>query len=80
MNLDNEDTYRDSISAIIDSLKEEQAHELDRIDDQFNKLVNDAENNFKNSYVKTNPGTQLLEEKFKLDMYNLINSILLPKK
>ena len=61
-------------------MKEEQAHELDRIDDQFNKLINDAENEFKNNYVKKNPGIQLLEEKFKLDMYNLINSILLPRK
>jgi len=36
--------------------------------------------NFKNNAFKNNPGVQLIEEKFKLDMYNLINLILAPKK
>merc|ERR1712151_621609 len=31
---DNDDPHKESITAIVDSLKEEQAHELDRIDDQ----------------------------------------------
>jgi hypothetical protein len=61
-------------------LKEEQEHELARIEDYYNKLIFEAQTNFKNSGFKNNPGIQLIEEKLKLDMYNLINTILVPKK
>ena len=66
--------------SIIESLREEQTHEFDRIDDHYNKLISECQANFKNFIFKNNPGIQLIEEKFKLDMYNLINLILLPKK
>jgi hypothetical protein len=75
---DGEDQHKESIQGIIDSLKEEQEHELDRIEDHYNKLIVEAQSNFKNYGFKNNPGVQLIEEKFKLDMYNLINSVLIP--
>ena len=55
-------------------------HEFDRVDDYYNKLISESQANFKNFIFKNNPGIQLIDEKFKLDMYNHINSILLPKK
>jgi hypothetical protein len=53
---------------------------LNRIEDYYDKLVIDAQNNFKNISFKNNPGVQLIEEKFKLDLYNLINLIISPYK
>jgi len=76
---DGEDQHKDQIRSILESLKEEQEHELDRIEDHYNRLVIDAQNNFKSIGIKSNPGIQLIEEKFKLDMYNMINMILVPK-
>jgi len=78
--LDSDDTHKEGIKNIVDSLKEEQDHELDRIEDHYNKLISDAQASFKNFGFKNHPGIQLIEEKFKLDMYNLINMILAPKK
>ena len=79
-NADGDDMHQESIKNIIDSLKEEQEHELDRIDDYYNNLISEAQANFKSYALKANPGIQLIEEKFKLDMYTLINAILVPKK
>jgi len=77
---DGEDQHKEGIKTIIDSLKDEQEHELDRIEDHYNRLIVEAQNNFKSIGFKNNPGIQLVEEKFKLDVYNLINMILVPKK
>jgi hypothetical protein len=79
-NLDSEDQHQDGIKAVIDALKEEQEIELERVEDHYESLINEAQGNFRNLNLKTNPGVQLIEEKFKLDMYTLINVILLPKK
>lgn len=65
---------------IVEALKEEQEQELERIEDHYDKLVIEAQNNFKNISFKNNPGVQLIEEKFKLDLYNLINLIISPYK
>jgi hypothetical protein len=78
--LDGDDGHQDGIKAVIDALKEEQENELERVEDHYNNLLAEAQSNFKNLSLKANPGVQLIEEKFKLDMYTLINTILIPKK
>ena len=75
-----EPAHVENVQEIIANLREEYNNELAKVDDQFNKFVYEAECKFKNSYLKDNPGIQLMEERFKLDMYNLINSVLLPRK
>ena len=64
---------------VIDSLKEERQHELDKIDDFYNREILEAQIALKTYGFKNHPGIQLIEEKFKLDMYNHLNMILLPK-
>jgi hypothetical protein len=66
----------DSIKDIINSLRDEQQHEFDRIEDYYGKLIKEAHNNFKNVGFRNNKGIQILEEKFKLDIYNLIKDTL----
>lgn len=76
LNSDNDDlTHTDSIKQILDQLKDEQQHELDMIDLNYNKLINENQLEFKNDAFKNDPGIQLIEEKFKLEMFNMINSI-----
>jgi hypothetical protein len=78
---DSDNQHQDGIRAVIVALKEEQEVELERVEDHYDSLINDAQINFRNVSCKINPGVQLLEERFKLDMYTLINNaILLPKK
>lgn len=74
-----DNSHKDSLQVILDALREEQQHELDRIEDHYNKLINDAYSNFKNFGFKNNSGIQLIEEKFKLDTFNMMNDILNPK-
>ena len=57
----------------IESLKEEQQHQIDVIEDEFNKKIMDKISEFKINSFKKNSGIQLLEEKVKLDIYSLIN-------
>jgi len=79
INSEDDNDRKDSLQVILDALKEEQQHELDRIEDHYNKLVNDAYSNFKNFGFKNNSGIQIIEEKFKLDTFNMMNDILNPK-
>ena len=57
----------------IESLKEEQQHQIDVVEDEFNKKIMDKISEFKLNSFKNNSGIQLLEEKVKLDIYSLIN-------
>ena len=75
-----EEGSNDHIKLIVESLKDEQKSELLIIDETFNNLIIEAHESFKNLAFKNNQGLQYLEEKFKLDIFNLVNSILHPKK
>ena len=70
----NEEKQKD-IQFTIDSLKEEQQHEIDRIEDYYNGVISDKINEFKVTSCKSNPGLELMEEKLKLDIYTIINEI-----
>jgi len=75
-----EEGNNDHIKLIVESLKDEQKSELLKIDETFNNLIIEEHESFKNLAFKNNQGIQYLEEKFKLDIFNLVNSILHPKK
>lgn len=77
--LDNEGNYKESLQAIVDQLKDEYQMEMDKIDDQYNQIVKEAKKKFKLTGLKTNGGIQLLEEKFRLDMYNSIVNVINPR-
>lgn len=67
------------LKIIIESLKEEQEHQLDLIEDHYEKLFEQCYNQFK-TQARTNSGIQLIEEKLRLEIYNQINNIVNPKK
>ena len=68
----NEDKKKD-ILFTIDSLKEEQQHEISKIEDLYNGIISAKIKEFKLTSCKTNPGLELMEEKLKLDIYTIIN-------
>ena len=70
----NEDKKKD-ILFTIDSLKEEQQHEISKIEDLYNGVISAKIKEFKLTSCKTNPGLELMEEKLKLDIYTIINEI-----
>ena len=70
----NEDKKND-ILFTIDSLKEEQQHEISKIEDLYNGIISAKIKEFKLTSCKTNPGLELMEEKLKLDIYTIINEI-----
>ncbi len=70
----NEDKKKD-ILFTIDSLKEEQKHEISKNEDYYNGVISAKIKEFKLTSCKTNPGLELMEEKLKLDIYTIINEI-----
>ena len=75
--LENDDNLtkekKEEIQQTIESLNEEQQHQIDVVEDEFNKKISDKISEFKLKAFKHNSGIQLLEEKVKLDVYSLIN-------
>ena len=59
--------------SIINSLKEEQQDQIDKIEDEFNGVIQTKLNEFKRTAIKNNCGINLIEEQVKLDIYSLIN-------
>ena len=64
---------KEEIQQTIESLNEEQQHQIDIVEDEFNKKISDKLSEFKMTRFKHNSGIQLLEEEVKLDIYSLIN-------
>lgn len=76
--LSDDDQHSESIGVIIESLKEEKQIEIDRMESHYDNIVQEAVQSFKTYGISNNAGIQLIEEKFKLDMFNLINDYLVP--
>ena len=76
--LENEDNLtnerKEQYQQTIESLNEELQHQIEVVEDEFNKKIMDKISEFKLNSFKHNSGIQLLEEKLKLDVYSLINN------
>ena len=76
-NLENEEkmneTEKNRIQSIIESLKEEEKDQIDKIIDEYNNKISIAIDDFKHNCFKKNVGFQLQQEQLKLDIYTIIN-------
>jgi hypothetical protein len=52
---------------------------LEKVDDEYDLQLKDYKNRFKKQALKENNGIQVIEEKFRLDMFNTISNIIYPK-
>ena len=73
-----EGCYKESLAASIEQLKEELQTELEKVDDFYEQIIKQNKNKFKSMSLRTNNGIQLIEEKFRLDMFNTISNIITP--
>ena len=64
---------KEEIQQTIESLNEEQQHQIDVVEDEFNKKISDKIAEFKLNAFKHNSGIQLMEERVKFEIYSLIN-------
>jgi hypothetical protein len=66
------------LKIILESLREEQEHELEIVEDHYEKLFEQCYSSFKTQARGSN-GIQLLEEKLRLEIYTQVNNIVNPK-
>jgi hypothetical protein len=52
---------------------------LEKVDDEYDLHIKDYKSRFKKQALKENNGIQVVEEKFRLDMFNTISNIIYPK-
>ena len=67
------DEKKRELQQIIESLKEEQKDQIDKITDEYNQLIDTTISDFKQNFFKKDVGIYLMEEQLKLDIYTLIN-------
>jgi len=77
--IDTDGTYKDSFKSIISQLKDEEQLELEKLDDHFDQKIKENKKKYKSMGLTSNNGIQVIEEKFKLEMFNMINDLLNPK-
>lgn len=78
--VNDDDQHQESINLIIENLKEEKQQELERMEEHYQNVIEEAISNFKFSGLKNNSGIQLIEEKFKLEFFNLVSDVIMPTK
>jgi hypothetical protein len=52
---------------------------MDKLNDKYDQIIKEIKKKFRSDGLKANSGIQLIEEKFRLDMYNSIMAIINPK-
>ena len=67
------DEKKRELQLIIESLKEEQKDQIDKITDEYNQIIDTTVSDFKQNFFKKDVGIYLMEEQLKLDIYTLIN-------
>ena len=53
--------------------------ELEKLDDHFDLKIKENKRKYKSMGLNSNNGIQVIEEKFKLEMFNMINDLLNPR-
>ena len=74
-----DDSHAENIKVIIDNLKEDKEAELKCLEDKFSKILDEKLQMFKNHNMNNSPALQTIQEKFKIDMLNIVNDIIYPK-
>jgi len=73
--LDSEDNYKESIKAILNSLLDEKKSENQKIDDEYKIKINELKEELMKFNVRGESDVQIIEEKFKLDVYNSVGNM-----
>lgn len=74
-----ENEHSNSISIIVQNLKEDKEKEIKRLDDEYDSIISSKLYSFKNSSLKNSVALSTIQEKFKIDMLNTLNDLVFPK-
>jgi hypothetical protein len=75
-----DDNHQESIKVIIENLEEEKKEEVNKLTDEYEKLIEEKRLTFKNQSLRGAPALDTIQEKFKIDMLNVVNEVLYPSK
>lgn len=70
-----DDNHSESIKLIIENLEEERDNEIKKLEEEYSIMVEEKEKKLKEN-SKEGSGVSLVEEKFKIDMLNILNEII----
>lgn len=73
--IDSEENYKESIRAILNSLLEEKKLEVQKIDDEYKIKVDEYKEEFMKNNIRSESEMQIIEEKFKLEVYNSVGNM-----
>lgn len=79
MLMKDENEHSNSISIIVENLKEDKEKEIKRLDDEYEGIISMKLHSFKNSSLKNSVALSTIQEKFKIDMLNTLNDLVFPK-
>ena len=71
--------HKDSIYEIINNLKYELQNALEKNEETYKILIKESYSNFQNIGFKDNRYIKRFEEKFKVEIYHMVNRILNPQ-
>jgi len=78
--LDSDNKHEEDIKISIELIKKEKKHELDKINKHYQDMIEELKTNYKNIDVFNHQGMKVIEEKFRLDVVNIISCVLIPQK
>ena len=76
--LGDDDGHKESIKVIIDNLEDEKKEELEKLNAEYDDLIEQRRIEFKKQNIKGIPAVQTIEDKFKIDMLNTVNELIYP--
>ena len=73
---DSEENYKESINEILKSLYDEKKNEVEKIEEEYKIKTDQLKLEFMNSNIRGESEVQIMEERFKLDVYNSVGNMI----
>lgn len=76
--MNDDDNHKESIKIIIENLEEERKEDINKLNNEYEDILNKKLSEFKEQNIKGCPSINNIENKFKIDMLNSVNEIIYP--
>lgn len=74
--IEDDENYSHNLQSIIENLEEEKLEKLNECQKTYDNKISLKRNTFKSSYLTNNPSLSLIQEKFKVEMFNTIKDLI----
>lgn len=75
-----DDGHKESIQVIIENLEDERDKELEKIEEEYKKVLEEKQKKLNDHFMNNHSSLQMNEEKFKIEMLGVLNEIIYTKK